>query len=48
LAEAFADAAQKTGLIKTPHGEFIIVVTTRPETMLGDTQSPSIRQMSDT
>lgn len=40
LAEAFeaaSKAEEKTGLLKTSHGEFVIVVTTRPETMLGDT-----------
>ena len=40
LAEAFASASQegeKTGLIRTSEGEFIVVATTRPETMLGDT-----------
>jgi valyl-tRNA synthetase len=37
LAEAFAESEGKTGLIKTAHGEFVLVATTRPETMLGDT-----------
>jgi valyl-tRNA synthetase len=37
LAEAFADSKGKTGLISTAHGEFVVVATTRPETMLGDT-----------
>ncbi len=46
LAEAYAAAnddsvpravASGTGLLSTPAGEFIVVATTRPETMLGDT-----------
>jgi valyl-tRNA synthetase len=40
LAEAYAQISQsenKTGLIKTDKGSFIVVATTRPETMLGDT-----------
>jgi valyl-tRNA synthetase len=40
LAEAYAAAnadEKKSGLIKTDAGEFIVVATTRPETMLGDT-----------
>ena len=35
LAEAYQTAG--SGLIKTSGGEFIVVATTRPETMLGDT-----------
>ncbi|MBX3276929.1 MAG: valine--tRNA ligase [Acidobacteria bacterium] len=40
LAEAFAAVNQgdaKTGLLHTPDGDFVVVATTRPETMLGDT-----------
>ncbi|MBS1790909.1 MAG: valine--tRNA ligase [Acidobacteria bacterium] len=40
LAEAYVTANegdQKSGLITTPAGDFIVVATTRPETMLGDT-----------
>ncbi len=40
LAEAYAAAnedEQKSGLLSTPAGDFIVVATTRPETMLGDT-----------
>jgi valyl-tRNA synthetase len=40
LAEAYAAANEgemKTGLLSTPAGDFIVVATTRPETMLGDT-----------
>lgn len=40
LAEAYATANEgekKSGWIQTPDGEFIVVATTRPETMLGDT-----------
>jgi valyl-tRNA synthetase len=44
LAEAYqgagaaADAGEKkSGWLKTPDGDFIVVATTRPETMLGDT-----------
>jgi valyl-tRNA synthetase len=44
LAEAYAAVPdgneageQKSGLLSTPAGDFIIVATTRPETMLGDT-----------
>jgi valyl-tRNA synthetase len=40
LAEAYAAANEgerKSGLLRTPAGEFIVVATTRPETMLGDT-----------
>jgi valyl-tRNA synthetase len=39
LAEAYAAANEgeaKTGLLSTAAGEFIVVATTRPETMLGD------------
>jgi valyl-tRNA synthetase len=40
LAEAYAalnEAEQKSGLVKTAQGTFVVVATTRPETMLGDT-----------
>ncbi|MBO0723328.1 MAG: valine--tRNA ligase, partial [Blastocatellia bacterium] len=38
LAEAYAEAGEgKSGLLSTEAGDFVIVVTTRPETMLGDT-----------
>jgi valyl-tRNA synthetase len=40
LAEAYEAAnggEQKSGLLRTPAGDFIVVATTRPETMLGDT-----------
>jgi valyl-tRNA synthetase len=44
LAEAYEAAnapteapAKKSGWLSTPGGEFIVVATTRPETMLGDT-----------
>ncbi len=40
LAEAYQaanDGERKSGLLKTPGGDFIVVATTRPETMLGDT-----------
>ncbi len=40
LAEAYAAAnaeEKKSGLLKTPNGDFVVVATTRPETMLGDT-----------
>ncbi|MCI0390365.1 MAG: valine--tRNA ligase [Acidobacteria bacterium] len=40
LAEAYAAANQgerSSGLLSTQAGDFIVVVTTRPETMLGDT-----------
>ncbi len=40
LAEAYAAANEgenKTGLLSTAAGDFIVVATTRPETMLGDT-----------
>jgi valyl-tRNA synthetase len=40
LAEAYTAAnegEQKTGLLSTSAGDFIVVATTRPETMLGDT-----------
>ncbi len=40
LAEAYAVANEgdaRSGFISTPAGDFIIVATTRPETMLGDT-----------
>src|SRR5499427_6246816 len=40
LTEAYAAATadeKKNGWLKTPDGEFIVVATTRPETMLGDT-----------
>ncbi|MFN0086354.1 MAG: valine--tRNA ligase [Blastocatellia bacterium] len=40
LAEAYAAANEgevKSGLLRTRRGDFIVVATTRPETMLGDT-----------
>ncbi len=40
LAEAYAalnEGEHKSGLLKTEQGTFIVVATTRPETMLGDT-----------
>jgi valyl-tRNA synthetase len=40
LAEAYAalnEGEQKSGLLKTEQGTFVVVATTRPETMLGDT-----------
>jgi valyl-tRNA synthetase len=40
LAEAYEAAngdGSKSGLLRTPAGDFIVVATTRPETMLGDT-----------
>ncbi|MFN0123654.1 MAG: valine--tRNA ligase [Blastocatellia bacterium] len=40
LAEAYAagnEDENKTGFLKMEHGDFIVVATTRPETMLGDT-----------
>jgi valyl-tRNA synthetase len=40
LAEAYAasnEDGKKSGWLKTPDGDFIVVATTRPETMLGDT-----------
>jgi valyl-tRNA synthetase len=40
LAEAYVAANEgdvKSGLLSTPAGDFIVVATTRPETMLGDT-----------
>ncbi len=40
LAEVYAalnEGEQKSGLLKTPQGTFVVVATTRPETMLGDT-----------
>jgi valyl-tRNA synthetase len=40
LAEVYAEAIEeekKSGWLKTPDGDFIVVATTRPETMLGDT-----------
>ena len=40
LAEAYAalnEGEAKSGLLKTAQGTFIVVATTRPETMLGDT-----------
>jgi len=40
LAEAYAAAIadeKKSGRLKTPDGDFVVVATTRPETMLGDT-----------
>jgi valyl-tRNA synthetase len=40
LAEAYAAANEgdrKSGFLRTPAGDFVVVATTRPETMLGDT-----------
>src|SRR5262249_49866556 len=42
LSELFANERQaenntQSGIIRTPQGEYIVVATTRPETMLGDT-----------
>ncbi|HKQ74287.1 MAG TPA: valine--tRNA ligase [Blastocatellia bacterium] len=40
LAEAYAAAnleERKSGWLNTPNGDFVVVATTRPETMLGDT-----------
>jgi valyl-tRNA synthetase len=40
LAEAYAaasDGEKKSGWLDAPNGSFIVVATTRPETMLGDT-----------
>ncbi len=40
LAEAYAalnEGEAKSGLLKTDQGAFVVVATTRPETMLGDT-----------
>jgi valyl-tRNA synthetase len=40
LAEAYETAnggEKKSGLLRTPAGDFVVVATTRPETMLGDT-----------
>ncbi len=40
LAEAYAAANEgeaASGLLRTPQGDFIVVATTRPETLLGDT-----------
>ena len=40
LPEAYAaagDGGVKSGLLRTPAGEYVVVATTRPETMLGDT-----------
>ncbi len=40
LAEAYAavnEGEKKSGWLQTPDGDFIVVATTRPETMLGDT-----------
>jgi valyl-tRNA synthetase len=38
LAEAYASADQgSSGLLSTEAGDFVVVATTRPETMLGDT-----------
>lgn len=40
LADAYAEANEgdkKSGLLSTDAGDFIVVATTRPETMLGDT-----------
>jgi valyl-tRNA synthetase len=37
LAEAYAGQTEFSGWLKTPDGDFVVVATTRPETMLGDT-----------
>ena len=37
LAEAYAGQTESSGWLKTPEGDFVVVATTRPETMLGDT-----------
>jgi valyl-tRNA synthetase len=37
LSEAYAEQTEFSGWLKTPDGDFIVVATTRPETMLGDT-----------
>jgi valyl-tRNA synthetase len=40
LAEAYAagnEGERKSGLLRTDKGDFLVVATTRPETMLGDT-----------
>jgi valyl-tRNA synthetase len=37
LAEAYAEQTEFSGWLKTPGGDFVVVATTRPETMLGDT-----------
>ncbi|MBI4470746.1 MAG: valine--tRNA ligase, partial [Acidobacteria bacterium] len=42
LKEAYESANEgerqrRSGLLRTGHGDFVVVVTTRPETMLGDT-----------
>jgi valyl-tRNA synthetase len=37
LAEAYAGKTEFSGWLKTPGGDFVVVATTRPETMLGDT-----------
>jgi valyl-tRNA synthetase len=37
LAEAYAGQTEFSGWLKTPEGDFVVVATTRPETMLGDT-----------
>jgi valyl-tRNA synthetase len=37
LAEAYEGQTEFSGWLKTPDGDFVVVATTRPETMLGDT-----------
>jgi valyl-tRNA synthetase len=37
LAEAYEGQVEFSGWLKTPDGDFVVVATTRPETMLGDT-----------
>jgi valyl-tRNA synthetase len=37
LAEAYAEQTEFSGWLRTPDGDFVVVATTRPETMLGDT-----------
>jgi valyl-tRNA synthetase len=37
LTEAYAGQTEFSGWLKTPEGDFVVVATTRPETMLGDT-----------
>lgn len=37
LAEAYEGQTEFSGWLETPDGDFVVVATTRPETMLGDT-----------
>jgi valyl-tRNA synthetase len=37
LYQAAGDGEKRSGYLKTPAGDFVVVATTRPETMLGDT-----------